>query len=102
MVPQDGGRALAAAVQPAEKCLESHCGDGELKRGGRYDVSGLLEAQFESSSNGQVLKNRLGITSPREMDDVEARALERAVDRLVRYDEIHPFTAAPNLALENI
>ncbi len=65
-----------------------------MKRGGRYDVSGLLEAQFEPSSNGQVLKNRLGITSPREMDDVAARALERAVDRLVRkYDETHRFTA---------
>ena len=29
----------------------------------RYDVSGLTEVQFEAGSNGQVLKNLLGITS---------------------------------------
>ena len=29
----------------------------------QYDVSGLLEAQFEPGSSGLVLKNLLGITS---------------------------------------
>ncbi|HJT20028.1 MAG TPA: Fic family protein [Nitrospira sp.] len=61
----------------------------------RYDVSGLPEAQFEPGSNGQVLKNRLGVTSRQEMDAIEARALERALDNLVRtYGESHRFTAA--------
>jgi cell filamentation protein len=61
----------------------------------RYDVSGLPEAQFEPGSDSQVLKNRLGITSKQDMDAVEARALERAMDVLVRtYDESHRFTAS--------
>lgn len=61
----------------------------------RYDVSGLPEAQFEPGSNDQVLKNRLGITSKQDMDAAEARALEQAMDILVRtYGETHWFTAA--------
>jgi len=59
----------------------------------RYHAQGP-EAEFEPGSNGRALKNRLGITSPRELDDVEARALEKAVDMLVRkYDEAYRFTA---------
>ncbi len=66
-----------------------------MKKDDRYDVSGLTEAQFEPGSNDQVLKNRLGITSPQAMDDAEARALEQAVLELVgNYDEAHRFTAA--------
>ena len=65
-----------------------------MKKSGRYDATGLPEAQFEPGSNGLVLKNRLGIKSPKEMDDVEARALERAMVGLVgMYVERHPFTA---------
>ena len=60
----------------------------------RYDVSDLPGAQFEPGSNGQVIKNRLGLTSKDEMDATEAKALEQAMDVLVRtYDEIHRFTA---------
>ena len=59
----------------------------------RYDVSDLPEAQFEPGSNGLVLKNLLGITSKHIMDEVEARALEQAMDVLVRaYGETHRFT----------
>lgn len=66
-----------------------------MKKDGRYDVSGLTEAQFESGSDEQVLKNRLGITSPQAMDDAEARALEKAIlDLIGNYDERHRFTAA--------
>ena len=66
-----------------------------MKKDDRYDVSGLTEAQFELGSNTQVLKNRLGITSPQVMDDAEARALEHAVLELVgHYDDEHRFTAA--------
>ena len=61
----------------------------------RYDVSDLPEAQFEPVSDGQVLKNRLGIISKQEMDAIEARALGRAMDVLIRtYGESHRFTAA--------
>ena len=54
-----------------------------MKKDGRYDVAGLTEAQFEPCSNDLVLRNRLGITSPQEMDDAEARALERAMVGIV-------------------
>ncbi len=65
-----------------------------MKKDGRYDVSGLPEAQFEPGSNEQVLRNRLGIKSPKEMDDAEARALERTMVGLVgKYNERHRFTA---------
>jgi len=66
-----------------------------LKKDGRYDVSGLPEAQFEPGSNEQVLKNQLGIRSPREMDDAEARTLKMAIVGLVgNYSERRRFTAA--------
>lgn len=66
-----------------------------MKKGGRYDVAGVPEAQFEPGSNEQVLGNRLGIKLPKEMDDAEARALERAMVALVgHYDEKHRFTAS--------
>ena len=60
----------------------------------RYDVSGLPEAQFEPGSHGLVLKNRLGVASKQDMDNAEARALEQAMDVLVRaYGETHRFPA---------
>ncbi len=65
-----------------------------MKKDGRYDVSGLAEAQFESGSNELVLKNRLGIQLPKEMDKAEARALEKVMVELVaNYGEGHRFTA---------
>jgi len=66
-----------------------------LKKGGRYDVSGLVEAQYEAGSNDMVLRNLLGIIDPDEMDRVEARALAKATDILIRkYNQEHQFTAA--------
>lgn len=60
----------------------------------RYDISGLTEAQFESGSNDEVLKNRLGIKVSVEMDQVEAEALAIAMDTLIQeYDAEHSFTA---------
>jgi cell filamentation protein len=65
-----------------------------MKKGGRYDTSGLVEAQFEPGSRGRVLRNRLGIKSSRKMDDVEAAALKAAMEAFVAtYDERHRFTA---------
>ena len=66
-----------------------------MKKDGRYDVSGLVEAQYEAGSNDMVLRNLLGIIDPDEMDRVEARALAKATDILIRkYDQEHQFTAA--------
>ena len=65
-----------------------------MKNKGRYDVSGLVEAQFEPGSNNTVLKNKLGITDPDEMDRVEAKALIKETDALFHeYDTDHKFSA---------
>ena len=41
----------------------------------RYDTSKLVEDQYESGSNGKVLRNLLGIVDPEEMGVVETNAL---------------------------
>jgi cell filamentation protein len=65
-----------------------------MKKSGRYDTSGLVEAQSEPGSRGRVLRNLLGIKSARKMDDAEAAALKAAMDIFVAtYDEQHRFTA---------
>ncbi len=53
------------------------------EKGGRYDVSDLIENQYQPGSRGRVLSNLLGIKSKREMDLAEAEALKRATDVLV-------------------
>ena len=64
------------------------------KRGRRYDVSHMTENQYQPGSRGRVLRNLLAITSKREMDLAEAKALKRATDTLVRsYDIHHRFPA---------
>lgn len=57
-----------------------------LEKGGRYDVSQLLEAQCQPGSRGRVLKNLPGITRKREMDRDDAREqlLERIVSGVIR------------------
>ncbi|MBI5746035.1 MAG: Fic family protein [Nitrospirae bacterium] len=65
-----------------------------MKKTGRYDASGLLEAQFEPGSRGRVLKNLLGIKTKREMDQIEQREQFRAIEELVEiYGQGHRFTA---------
>ena len=66
-----------------------------MKKGGHYDASGLIEAQFEPGSRGRVLRNLLGIKSKREIDQVEAQEQLRTLEELVRiYDQTHRFTAS--------
>lgn len=66
-----------------------------MKKGGRYDASKLVEGQFEPRSRGRVLRNLLGIKRKREIDQVEARELRRALEELIRtYDQQHRFTEA--------
>jgi cell filamentation protein len=65
-----------------------------MKKRGHYDVSDLIEAQFEPGSHGRVLKNLLRIKSKREMDQVEAEEQLRALEELIRiYDQSHRFTS---------
>jgi cell filamentation protein len=65
------------------------------KATGRYDVSELVEAQFEPGSRRHVLKNLLGVKRKGEMDRVEAREQLRALHELIRtYGKNHRFTAA--------
>jgi len=66
-----------------------------LKKGGRYDVAGLVEAQYEPGSKDTIFRNLLGIIDLDEMDRVEARALAKTTDILIReYDQEHQFCAA--------
>jgi cell filamentation protein len=66
-----------------------------LKTSKRYDISHLVEAQFEPGSHERVLKNLLGIKRKREMDRFEAREHLRTMEQLIRvYDKNHRFNAA--------
>ena len=65
-----------------------------MGRSDRYNTSALVEAQCESGSRGRVLRNKLGITRKRDMDEAESVALKVAIDRLLSiYDEKHRLTA---------
>ena len=67
----------------------------DLEKGGRYDVSGLAEAQYEPGSKDTVIRNLLGVIDPDEMDRVEARELAKATNILIReYDQEHQFCGA--------
>ena len=60
----------------------------------RYDTNGLEEGSFEPGSHGRVLKNKLGITRKRDMDEVETREHFRALNIFLEtYDNKHRFTA---------
>ncbi|MEK6749969.1 MAG: Fic family protein [Pseudomonadota bacterium] len=66
-----------------------------MKKGKRYDVSDLVEAQYEPDSDNKVLRNLLGIKDTAEMDLAEANALTRATHTLIgEYDQEHQFSAA--------
>ncbi len=65
-----------------------------MEKTGRYDTSGLPEAQFEPGSRKRVLKNLLGIKSKREMDHLEWQLQIQALSMLAgQYDKRHGFTA---------
>lgn len=53
---------------------------------GRYETDGNPEGEFEPGSDEQVLRNRLGISDPDEMDRIELDLLSDLQYRL--YDEI--------------
>lgn len=65
-----------------------------MKTGQRYQTVHLTEGQFEPGSRGIVLKNLLGIQRKREMDLMEASALQLSITDFVRrFDRDHRFTA---------
>jgi len=49
---------------------------------GRYDADGP-EAEFEPGSRGRVLRNRLGITSVREIERRESEALLAVTEQMM-------------------
>ena len=67
---------------------------GSIKKGRRYETSGLIEDQYEPGSRGRVLRNLLGIKKKRELNHVELREQLRAMDELFdSYGGAHRFTA---------
>ncbi len=69
----------------------------------RYDVSGLVEAQFEPGSRGRVLRNLLGIIRKRDMDRAEAESQLRAFDTFsTNYGPGHRFSAADILEMHRV
>lgn len=70
--------------------------------GKKYEATGV-EARSEPGSRGRVLRNRLGITRVRDMNEAEAQALLLAQDAAIdRYDADHRFTAADICELHRI
>lgn len=55
----------------------------KIQRSSKY--SGTFEDEFEASSAGRVLRNKLGITSKQEMDDLEIIKYRDAVLKLSDY-----------------
>ena len=53
-----------------------------MKKSKRYDTSHLIGNQPEPDSRSRVLKNKLGITSKREMDRHEKSEQMRTVEEL--------------------
>lgn len=49
----------------------------------RYDTTGHRQTQFEPGSEGRVLANRLGITDPAEMANVELDLLSQLYDAVI-------------------
>jgi len=66
-----------------------------MRKGGRYNTSGLVEDRFEPGSRGRVLQNKQGITGKRAMDELEAREQFRVLNEMLDlYNQEHRFTAA--------
>lgn len=62
-----------------------------FKNDGRYSVPSIEDS--EPGSNGEVLKNYLGVQSKEQMDDIENQELERVEYELIDFfDQDHQFT----------
>lgn len=68
----------------------------------KYEAKGQ-EAEFEPGSRGRVLRNLLGITKVRDMNEAESQALELAQEAsLDQYGRDHRFTADDIRALHRL
>ena len=68
----------------------------------KYEATGP-QAEFEPGSRGRVLRNLLGITRVRDMNEAESQALELAQEAaLDQYEPDHRFTAADICALHRL
>lgn len=56
-----------------------------MKKSGQYKTAHLIEDQYEPGSNGQVLKNKLGIASASEMDRLEKEEQLRTMSEKEEY-----------------
>ncbi|MEK6764327.1 MAG: hypothetical protein AABY96_16635 [Nitrospirota bacterium] len=66
-----------------------------MRRKNRYDTADIDESQFEPGSRRRVLKNLLGITSRRKMDQLEGREQVRSLEDVAAFfDKDHRFIAA--------
>jgi len=66
-----------------------------MNKSDKYSTAHLIEDQYEPGSHDQVLRNKLGITSPDEMDRREKEEQLRAIDELTEmFANNHRFTAA--------
>src|SRR3989337_4233520 len=66
-----------------------------MKKSGRFKTAHLIEDQYERGSNNQVLKNKLGITNPDEMDKSEKKEQLHAMDELTDlFNRDYRFTAS--------
>jgi cell filamentation protein len=66
-----------------------------MKKSGRYRTTHLIENQFELGSRSRVLRNKLGITSAREMAKREKEAQLRTMEELVDlFDRNHRFSSS--------
>ena len=75
----------------------------KLKKGKKYDTSGLVEDQFEPGSGGRVLKNLLKIKRKREMDRREAQEQLRTINEISKlFDENRRFTAEDICSIHKI
>lgn len=66
-----------------------------MKKSRRYKTVHLIEDQYEPGSNNQVLKNKIGITNPDEMDKSEKEEQLHAMDELTDlFNRDYRFTAS--------
>lgn len=74
-----------------------------MKKSKRYDTSHLIEDQTEPGSKGRVLKNKLGITSKREIDRHEKAEQIRTIEELTNVFSVdHRFTASDISKIHNL
>ena len=73
-----------------------------MSQGRKYRANGV-EAEFEPGSRGRVLRNLLGITRVRDMNEAESQALLLAQEAaLDRFGPDHHFTAADVCGLHRL